>query len=93
MVTNLVADLRWSHLLLLWMAGILLLIAVVSLHLFWLRPAHWLLPSPGSISGLIALLRTLWAKSPLLVVEILGIPLILLLVSIYWGVNRARGRL
>lgn len=81
---------RWYHVVVFWMGCLVILVGLIFVQLQLANASRWFLPYPGSIRGVGELLRALWSKSPVLAIELIGIPTVAIAVTIYWAFASSR---
>lgn len=89
MIAN-IANWRWYQVAEAWIGSAILLIVLVLLQLNFVKPSRWFLPHPATFRGFFAFLAAIWRRSPLLAVEVIGIPALMFGLTIYWVAAMAR---
>jgi hypothetical protein len=89
------ASWTWQTVALLWVGALTASVVLIAVQLFiFYRRAvakntkfFWLLPCPGSVAGVVGLLRAVARRAPLIAVAVYVVPAVALLVTIMWGLR------
>jgi hypothetical protein len=90
------ASWRWPHIALLWVVALVVAVLLLGLQYALLRRRmaapdttfFWLLPFPGSLSGIFEFTKALTRHTPLAALALIGVPAVAASLTCWWALRR-----